>query len=411
MMLSRRQALALLGTASCAALAPRSPTQAPAPRDASPPSVTPPRVSNSSPPAAAERAPGHVFPLFDQFPNLARSIPRAVLGAWPTPVLPLVDLAKEIGVSTLHVKRDDLSAKPYGGGKPRKLELFLGEAVSRQKAGVITFGGVGSHHAVATAIYAKQLGLSCRLKLLPQPPTEEVRRVLVTCQHHGAELELVGSLASAEARAARLADDFLIIPPGGSSPVGNVGFINAALELAAQVERKALPIPDVIFVAVGTMGTAVGLAIGLALAKLPTRIVGVRAASWSAASPRKLRDLHAASVTWLRSLDATFPALKLAPNRFRFENRFLGRGYAQPTPTGDAAAKRASKYGLRLDPTYTAKAFAALLGRASDHADQHVLFWHTNSHWPLTDVGDPRALPKPLRGYALVGGAAATSRP
>jgi D-cysteine desulfhydrase len=352
-----------------------------------------------------------MFPLFDQVPNLARSIPRVALGAWPTPVLPLPGLASEIGVSSLHAKRDDLSAKPYGGGKPRKLELFLGEALARHKTGVITFGGVGSHHVAATAIYAKQLGLSCQLKLLPQPPTDEVRRVLLTCQHHDAELELVGSLASAEARASKLADDFLVIPPGGSSPLGNVGFINAALELAKQVEDQVLPIPDTIFVAVGTMGTAVGLAIGLALAKLPTRIVGVRAASWAAASPRKLRRLHDETVTWLRSRDATFPALELDRTRIRFENRFLGKGYAQPTATGNAAARRASDHGLRLDATYTAKAFAALLARASDHAGQSVLFWHTNSHWPLRGLGDVDALPKSLRGYARVGGAAVTSPP
>jgi D-cysteine desulfhydrase len=327
-------------------------------------------------------------------------LPRALIGSWPTPVSPLPDLASELGLASLHVKRDDLSAEPYGGGKPRKLELFLGQAISSAKEGVITFGGVGSHHAAATAIYADQHDLGCRLWLLPQPPTPEVRRVLLTCQEHGAELHLSGSLVAAEARARRRYPGELVIPPGGTSPRGNAGFVNAALELAAQVREGALPAPDVLFVAVGTMGTAIGLCIGLAIAGLPTRVIGVRTSSWEAASMPKLRREHRATTRWLHALDASFPAIELAPDRFELESRFLGKGYAQPTQAGAAATARAASLGLRLDHTYTAKAFAALLGRAPALADAHVLFWHTHSSRALTAGGDVDALPPSLRSYA-----------
>ncbi len=303
------------------------------------------------------------------------------------------------------VKRDDVSAEPYGGGKPRKLELILGAAQREGRIGVATFGGVGSHHAAATAIYAKRVGLACHLWLIPQPPTEEVRRVLLTSVGHGAVVELAGSLQSARRRALKLGEAFALIAAGGSSVIGNIGFVNAGLELADQVATGDAQRPDVVYAAVGTMGSAVGLVIGLALAGLATEVVGVRTASWSAASPRKFRTLHDDTVRWLRERDPQVPDLKLTAKQFRFENRFLGSGYAVPTRRGSEATRRAAAMGLRLDSTYTAKAFAALLGNAKRHRDQHVLFWHSHSQRPLPANGSVDDLPETLRGYAT------TSRP
>ena len=95
---------------------------------------------------------------------------RFSIGRWPTPTTEHADLAREIGIGALFIKRDDQSAKPYGGSKPRKLELFLGEALASGKREVITIGGVGSHHAVSTAIYGRRAGLEVTLHLLAQRP-------------------------------------------------------------------------------------------------------------------------------------------------------------------------------------------------------------------------------------------------
>ncbi len=358
----------------------------------------------AAPSPAAAGATEAVFPLFARHPALEAVVPRAALGAWPTPLTPLDALAGELGLGGLVVKRDDLSATPYGGGKPRKLELLLGAALAAGHRGVVTFGGVGSHHAAATAIYAHKLGLACRLFLLPQPPTDEVRRVLLTCARHGAELELVGSLAAGEARARHLASDHTLIAAGGSSVVGNLGFVNAAFELAAQLDATGGAVPAVVVTAVGTMGSAVGLAVGLEALGWPTRIVGVRTASWAAASTAKGARLFADTVSWLRARDGSFPAVTLSKGRLRLEDRFLGEGYALPTAAGDAATTRAREEGLRLDATYTAKAFAALLAvprrEPKTYAGNEVLFWHTHSHAPLSDEGDASLLPTSLRGYA-----------
>ncbi|MBW2455647.1 MAG: pyridoxal-phosphate dependent enzyme [Deltaproteobacteria bacterium] len=318
----------------------------------------------------------------------------------------LPELASELGAASFHVKRDDLSAEPYGGGKARKLELLLGQAVADGRSQVVTFGGMGSHHAAATAIYGRQLGLQVHLFLLPQPRTDEVCRVVLTCQAQGATLHLAGSLPGAQRKAARLAatspGDYQILPAGGTAPLGNVGFINAALELASQVEAGELPAPDELFIALGTMGSAVGLAIGLSVAELDTTIVAVRASSHRAASWRKLAALHRETVVWLRSFDPSFPDVGLDPARLRIEDRYLGRGYSLPTTRGQAATQIAAQHGLRLDSTYTAKAFAALLAAAGDQSKgKGLLFWHTHSARRLEPEGaDLGAVPAAIRGYA-----------
>lgn len=416
MKLFRRQALLALGAAGCAAATGGAPakrsrpsaprTAGPAIGDARPGQAIPPATVPATAELAAPQA-APTYPLFERFPGLAAGLPVAALGRWPTPLE---------AVGPFLVKRDDLSAEPYGGGKPRKLEMFFGRALADGRSRVVTFGGVGSHHVAATAIYAKRLGLRCRLELLPQRPTPEVRRVLLTCQRHGAELVLARSRTPSEERGAHT----LAIPPGGTSPLGNAGFVNAGLELAAQLRGRTPP--RGIYLAVGTLGSAVGLAIGLAAAALPIPIVGVRAASWAAASPRKMRTQFAKTVAWLRAIDPGFPLLAFDDTRFRFENGYLGSGYAEPTNRGRMATEHASTLGLRLDDTYTAKAFAALLdaqrASGSSAGSRPLLFWHTNSHRALSDEGDPNDLPPALRPFATAPEAArpsaappATSRP
>ena len=340
--------------------------------------------------------------LLSRYPGLA--LPRVALGRWPTPVTELGELASELGVGSLHVKRDDQSAALYGGGKPRKLEWLLGDAVDRGAREVVTFGGVGSHHALATALYARQLGLEATLLLLPQPPSAEVRQVLLISQGAGARMVLVGTMREAERQAAlRVERDagVVILPVGGTSPLGNVGFVDAAFELAAQVKAGQLPEPDELYIAMGTMGSAVGLAIGLEAVGLKTTVVAVRASNRPTSSWSKIARLHADTVAFLRRRDLSFPEMELDRARLRVEDRFLGKGYAQPTAAGRAATELAARHGITLDATYSAKAFAALLAGARSQPSKHVVFWHTHGALGAEATeGTIAALPKALRSYA-----------
>jgi D-cysteine desulfhydrase len=344
------------------------------------------------------------LPLFSAFPELGRRTRRVVLGDYPTPVARAGGLERELGLGALYVKRDDVSARPYGGGKPRKLELLLGDALERDCRTLITAGAVGSNHAVATAVYARALGLRAVLLLMPEPRSAHVRENLAADLHFGAEILAAHGSTHAAALARRLASTSptaCVVPLGGTSPLGNIGFVNAGFELELQIERGELPEPDVVYVPLGTMGAAVGLAIGLAAAGLRTRVVAVRASSVPTSDQSKLASLFRMTVDFIRQRAPRFPNVELSPERLVIEGRQLGRGYAFTTARSIGAVALGRRHQLELETTYTGKALAALIADAPRLAGKTVLFWNTHNSLPL-DVGGvkPDALPRELRGYA-----------
>jgi D-cysteine desulfhydrase len=347
-----------------------------------------------------------VPPLFRAFPELAARIPRVALGSLPTRIERADRLGRRAGIEALLVKRDDLSGALYGGGKTRKLELLLGEAVEAGARAVVTFGGAGSNQAVATALYAAQLGLRAVLLLAPQPGGEQLRRNLLAARRAGAEIRLVASVAEAEAEARRAArraprEAPYVIPAGGSSPLGNLAFVNAAFELAEQIAAGEAPAPDRIYVAMGTMGSAAGLAIGLKALGLAAKVVAVRCSSAQTSSEAGLYAMAAATVDHARRLCPSFPDVRLRRGDVVLAERHLGAGYARPTAEGLRAIDLArEEEGWALEPTYTGKALAALLGDAPALAGRTALFWSTHSARPLETGGvDPRSLPAAFHAY------------
>lgn len=322
-------------------------------------------------------------PLFKRFPGLSAKIPYLALGALPTPVERAEDLGEAVGARDLYIKRDDLAGETYGGSKIRKLEFLLAEAKSLGKARVITFGGAGSNHAVATALYAQKLGMKATLMLLPQPIHDEVRHRLLAARHFGADIR-VGPI-SARARAAEAAralrEDGLEpywIEMGGSSPLGNVGLVNAAFELKEQVDAGQMPEPDFLYIALGTMGSAVGLMLGLKAAGMKTIVVPVRASSPDTSSEAKLAAMFKETNEYLRALDPSFPLIAPDSLKGAVRGRYLGKGYGLPTPKGARAMAVFKEHtGGDLEPTYTGKTFAALMDDANDLGGKVVLFWNT----------------------------------
>lgn len=327
-------------------------------------------------------------PLERAFPTLAAALPRLSLGTFPTPVEPWDELGKTLGVGALYVKRDDRSSPRYGGGKVRKLELFLADAEERGARRVATIGARGSNHALATAIYARQRGLNATLLLLPEPPTARVLDNARAAASWGAELRWVGSQAGALAALEREATlGAYPIPTGGTSPLGDVGFVHAGFELAEQIERGVSPLPDRVYIALGTMGSAIGLAIGLAAAGVQAEVVAVRASNVPTSSQASLERAFAETAAFLHATDPAFPKLAYERARLRIEERFLGRGYAQPTEWGARAGALSKGAGLPLEPTYTEKAFAALVADAPDLRTSTALFWATHHVGPV-EPGD-----------------------
>ncbi len=219
-----------------------------------------------------------MIPLFAQYPSLKGKIPHVSLGNFPTPIEHLSKLGTEIGADHLYLKHDGISGPLYGGNKIRKLEFLLADALHKKAKEVLTFGFAGSNHALATAVYAHKMKLKCISMLLAQPNAQYVRHNLQYSHVCGAELHhyknemamYLPILIWLFGRFLRHGKFPYIILPGGSSPLGAVGYVNAGFELKEQIARGLLPEPDKIFVPLGTMGTAVGLMIGLWAAGLKT---------------------------------------------------------------------------------------------------------------------------------------------
>ncbi len=314
------------------------------------------------------------------------SFASLTLGSYPTPVRRLA-ISGEQG--ELWLKDDGLTSPLYGGNKVRKLEFILADALARGARQVVTFGAAGSHHVYATARYASALGLTVRAVLFPQPQSFAVTQMLHATLTSGAECtpsyELPRGIMSLLGRKSYL------IPPGGSSPLGALGYVQAGLELGRQVQEGELPEPDEVVVAVGSGGTAAGLAVGLAQAGLRTRVVVAPVMRPHRIAPTLVRGLaHLTKGGWR----GRYPLVVDATH--------TGTGYGWPSASAQQAVELGRKNGLKLDPTYTEKAFATAVSRLApahdpSHVRERVLYWHTLSSSPAQSPGPDFTLPTRFR--------------
>ena len=290
------------------------------------------------------------------------------IGVYPTPVERLPDALGR--GRDAWVKRDDLTSGRYGGNKVRKLERVLDLVRASGARRIVTPGGAGSHHVLATALYAGDLGIGVDAVLVPQPYTPHVADNLRAIAARARIWPARPFADAAAVIADRVACGAFRVPVGGSMVAGALGYADAASEPLHQIARGELPEPKVVVVALGSGGTAAGLAAGLALAGSRIRVLAVTVAEPGVWIAFRARRLAAACVR------ALAPGAAITP-RVEVIDRYLGRGYGYATPEGDRATALAADHGLSLDSTYTAKAFAA----ACDwpEADDPVLYWHTLS--------------------------------
>ncbi|MCC6695606.1 MAG: pyridoxal-phosphate dependent enzyme [Candidatus Hydrogenedentes bacterium] len=328
---------------------------------------------------------------------MRETLPYTPLGVFPTPIHHCMALGKHLRMDALYLKRDDVTGPIYGGNKVRKLEFLLGKALRDGAREVMTFGFTGSNHALATTIYAREVGLRSISMFMPQPNSESLRRNLLLGHYFGAELHeypgrQVLSLATAYQmcrHAWKMGRRPMLIPPGGSSPLGIMGIVNAAFELRDQIREGILPEPAYIYVAVGSMGTAVGLAIGLRAAGLGCTVVPVRVIHPHLANTNRMSGLARDTVRFLQNSDPHFPTPDDIGSEFTLREEFYGEQYALYTQAGmDAIRLLRETEGVALDGTYSGKAMAALLSDANkgNLRGKVVLFWDTYNSRPVWDT-------------------------
>lgn len=327
-------------------------------------------------------------PMFRALPALEGHLPWVRLGEWPTPVERIEGPAGFSG--ELWVKRDDLSSPHYGGNKVRKLEYLLADARRLGAGRLITTGVVGSHHCLATAVHGRRVGLPTSLVLFPQPVTAHSTAMEALNRAWADEVRECSTFATqpfveAALRWRRRREEPYVIPGGGSSAVGTLGYVAAALELAEQVRAGELPRPDTITVAAGTLGTVAGLAIGAAMTDLTDRIVAVRIVPSTVANVWTLSRLVEGASRLLADAGAPVADTRAAVDRAGLVDAYFGAGYGHGTEAGARATEWFGGRGLTLDPSYTAKTAAAVLDRlAAESGGPGTrggvhLYWHTLS--------------------------------
>jgi D-cysteine desulfhydrase len=324
-------------------------------------------------------------------PELIGTLPHLPLSERPTPVRRLWGLDQRgDGQAQVWVKDDGAyGAGGWGGNKVRKLEWILPEVKRRGSRTILTVGGLGTNWGLAVALYGRDQGLRTALALVDQPKDEHVRAQLERLRRSGARLYFTHTrartLAAAPLLMARHFDGLTpphFLPPGGSNATGALGYVEAGLEIAEQVSRGDLPEPSHAVVAVGSGGTAAGLALGLRMAGLRTRLVGVVVNDKLRLDEPALEKLAWRTAGLLRTRGARM-RVGSASADLTIESvpDWIGPGYGHPTAESETALELlAESDDVHLDPVYTAKAMAGLIAmnEAGRFGDGPVLYIHTD---------------------------------
>lgn len=316
--------------------------------------------------------------------NLAR-IPRRRYTEGRTPIEFLPNLTRELGGPRIHIKRDDLLGLAAGGNKTRKLEFLMADALAQGADTIVTTGAVQSNHCRLTLSAAVKEGLKCRLLI------EE--RVEGSYKEGASGNNLLFHLLGAEsitpvpggtdlmAGMKDIAEQVradggtpYIIPGGGSNALGALGYVACAEEILAQAFDSGLQIDHVVCSS-GSGGTHSGLVAGLHgnQSGIPVTGISVRAAK----EPQEAKILDLSNQT-SRLAGAE---LEVPSENVTVRDEFVGPGYSLPTrEMTDAIQLFARTEGILLDPVYTGKTAAGLVGMIQEDAfdkDSDVLFIHT----------------------------------
>ncbi len=311
--------------------------------------------------------------------------PRERLAHLPTPLEVLSRLSAKLSGPRILVKRDDCTGLGLGGNKTRKLEFLMAQAQARGADTVITTGGVQSNHVRQSAAAAAKLGLACELvltRVVPWggPDYEQTGNIQLD-RLFGARVHLHdGNTNRSEAMAA-LADTLTAqgrtpfsIPTGGSNVTGALGYAAAALELFDQFQGMDLR-PRAVVHACSSGGTQAGLSAGFAALDPELQVIGVDVDANPQAVECDVRRL-AEEVWKLLGLVGGLPQ-----DCVTLEAGYAGEAYGLPTPAmSDAIRLCAELEGLLLDPVYSGKAMAGLIGmvRAGRFSpDDTIVFLHT----------------------------------
>lgn len=320
-----------------------------------------------------------------------KSVPRMKFAHLPTAVEEMPRLSAHLGGPRLLVKRDDQTGLAFGGNKTRKLEFLIAEAIDRRAEMLISAGALQSNHCRQTAAAAARFGLGCTLVLTGVAPGRSSANLLLDGLF-GAEIVHV---ADRKDRDRVLEETFeskllagkrpFLVPYGGSSPAGALGYVFAVEEMRAQGVQ-----PDWIVFGTSSGGTHAGLTLGARLFGYHGRVLGI-----SIDESRDWLEEHVSSLASETS-QVLGENIRFERTDVLAEDSYCQAGYGVLTDAErEAIHLFASREGLLLDPVYTGRAAAGLVDlirKGRFKKGETVLFWHTGGQPALFADGYASAL-------------------
>lgn len=322
---------------------------------------------------------------------------RFPLALLPTPLIEAARLSKVIGGPRIFIKRDDMTGFGFGGNKVRGLEFYIADALARHADVIVTGAGPQSNHIRATAAAARVAGLDVVAVMHDARPAETQGNLLLD-ELLGAQLRFtndpdrslvdieIESVAQELRRAGRRP---YVIPRGGASALGALGYVECLREMDAQLRamnvrpdlstslREASPWDRTcwIVLATGACGTQAGLIAGSKIYGAPDRVLGITVSRPVAECVKRVRQLA------IEAARLVGHAITLEAEDVVIRDGFIGPGYGIPTPEGIEAIRLVARTeGVFLDPTYTGKGMAGLIAEIRSGQigkDETVVFVHT----------------------------------
>lgn len=315
------------------------------------------------------------------------ALPRVQLGSWPTPLERAPRLGSVLDCIGLWVKRDDQSGFSWGGNKVRTVEFLLGDALARGATEVVLSGGPSSNFAALMSAGARSVGLDVHQISYGCEPDYDVA-ALVEGRRHGARVVFTGSSDRAlmEDVAARYAADRsraghvpYVVPRGGASDVGALGFFAAAREIDAQVDVTeqigGTDVAHTIVMPLGSGGSVAGLVAGLCSSRRRWRVhaVSVSRDPETIAEPIVNTAIRCAALA-----GATIRPEQVLERLDIHDGRSPAFGQVLPHQRR-LMTDVTRTTGLLVDPTYNAKALAWMrsANRSGSIGAPPAIYWHT----------------------------------
>ena len=307
---------------------------------------------------------------------------RIKLGHFPTPIEHLKNITKYLGGPNIFIKRDDCTGLATGGNKTRKLEFLIPDAIKNKAELVVTVGAVQSNHARQTAAACTLMGLKCLIifeqRLKDAPEAYKKSGNVFLDKLFGADIKICPQNEDVTKYTEKIIKDMkskgtnvYFIPGGGSNAIGALGYVECLNEIIK--ENNKYNFTQIVH-ATGSSGTQAGLLAGKKYFNCSNTITGI--------CVRHKKDIQ---------IDKVYAEAKKACEKLKCKildksdviayDEYIGSGYGEPTEGMVEATKLlAKKEAILLDPVYTGKGFAGLIGlirKKKFSKNDNVLFIHT----------------------------------